>query len=323
MANRTIVTFGSDGFRDWVSFPDGRTFNLGSVSVLKFVVELARNQTEARRSLNTFLANQSATLAVRMDELEHLIAPKRARWAGIENTLIPLGSQTDLTQGVAMAEDVNTLQSSHEHGEGCRCKAAAYDADMAKELEVYLDNEMSLQGQRRNIMKKLLKSGSFDVKDATREFEHWVETGAKSYAREFNEDPKKFSRDLVKDLAEKMAKSTKKAVDSGEWDHLKSASEDDQEEQTKQADDHTALINEGIAHAIMAKVEKAFEIVAASREDVTPIAKYASVAKNDLHRISSELSALLEASDLADPAAMPALLDLSKKADHVLNYFAR
>lgn len=359
MANRTLVTFGTDGFRDWVTLPDGRTFNLGSVSVLNFVVGLARGQREARKALDTFLANQQATLAVRLADLQLLLAPKKSRWAGLEETLIPpetrmamddnakalfqsrlaavegalyqlqVGTAKGAEEGPRVLETVRAMLAmvapkpqEHVHTDNCRCRktAASYDEDMLRELEVYLDNEMSLQMQRRTILKKLLKGGEYDVKEAAKAFEGWVEAGAKSYAREFNEDPKKFPKELVKDLAEKFARSHKKAVDAGEYDHLKSAADEPEQEPKEapaEAKEAAIFANEGIAHTVLHKVEKAHEAVVASTS------KYAADANHDLVRIASALTELLEGSDLSDPAVRPQLVELAKKAEHVLNFFVR
>jgi len=350
MADHILVTFGSDGFRDWVSLPDGRTFNMGSVSVLNFVVGLARNSHEARLALDTFLANQQATLAVKLAELQLLLAPKKARWAGLEETSIPSDSRmaphrgmhmdpvtmTLLQSRLASVEDVlhrlevGSLSASdvsdgllgsvramlamvspvQSEPEGLQKVAASYDEDMLRELEVYLDNEMSLQAQRRTILKRLIRGGRYDLKEAATAFEDWVEAGAKSYAKEFDEDPKKFPRELVKDLAMKMAKLHDKAVTNGEWDHLKSAAEDTPGGQG-------ALVNEGLAYAVLAKIEQAHSAVLDSKS------RFASLANEDLSRISTNLVSVLDVSDLGGSTTHMALLDLSKKTDHVLSHFSR
>lgn len=355
MAHRTLVTFGSDGFRDFVTLPDGRTFNLGSVSVLNFVVGLARNGFEAKRALDTFLAKQQATLAVQMPQLEELLAPRRARWATLEETLIPSDPRTSVGQGMELTKahfesrlaslenDLHRLEHGgvkleealprvQEAVQGLVAvasppspepKTAAIDEDLQKELEVYLDNEGSLQAQRRQILKKLVSDEKYDLKEAAREWEKWVDAGAKAYSREFDTDPKQFSEELKDSLAKKLAQETKKAIEDGMYDHLKAASVEGQEpEAPKQAADdllaeEVALLNEGIAHAVMAKVEKALEAVTSSTS------KFASQGQLDLHRIASDLTDLLREADMSSTDARSVLLDLSKKADHVLNYFAR
>jgi hypothetical protein len=96
---RQIVTIGTDGFRDYVRLPDGRVFNLGTVSILNFVVELARNAASAKRALDTFLDTQEASLAVDIEAMQVLLAPRRARWAVHDNGLIPPVSRTPLGTG--------------------------------------------------------------------------------------------------------------------------------------------------------------------------------------------------------------------------------
>jgi hypothetical protein len=244
-------------------------------------------------------------LAVAEDSLHHL---EHGEAKAAEETPRLLNTVREL---LAMVEPSTQVIAEG----GTPVTAAAYDEDMLRELEVFLDNEMSLQAQRRSVLKKLLQT-DYDLKEASKAFEGWVEAGAKAYSREFNEDPKKFTKELVRDLAEKFVKSHKKAVDNGEYDHLKSASEE-QQEQPKEASEHMVLINEGIAHAVLAKVQKAHEAVQSSKS------RFASVANGDLARISSSLVETLDRSDLSEPSVRTVLLDLSKRADHVLNYFSR
>lgn len=312
MSKRTLVTYGTDGFRDFVNLPDGRSFNLGSLSVLNLVAGLARSVKEARRSLDTFLEKRESTLAVDLDGLFTLLEPKRARWAGIENPLIePSGKDFE------MLSLINTrLASLRENAAMGSEKTAAIDVDMLEELEVYLDNEPRLQAQRRKVLKEILAS-EMDAKTLQGAWYDWVQAGAKAYVKEFDADPKSFSSDLIMHLAGKLANQTAKSLKNGEFAHLKSANEIDiLDETAKTASEEEALVNEGIAHAVLAKVETTLKVLSASSN------KHASLGKADLHRISSELTSLLDAKDLSDPTVRASLLDLTKKADHVLAFFA-
>jgi uncharacterized membrane protein YukC len=88
-----------------VVLPEGYTYNLGSVSVLKLVTSLAPNNRAARAALNEFLSKDSTKLAVDLDDLSVLLAPKKARWAALKSdtssiehvirTPVPRGSYMD------------------------------------------------------------------------------------------------------------------------------------------------------------------------------------------------------------------------------------
>lgn len=110
-----IVTVGSDGFRDFVVLPDGRTHTLGTVSVLKLITSLVSSGGLMRQALDTFLRNKEASFAVDIDALMKLLAPKRARWAGHENRLIQPISRTLLgasmnKQAQAVADHVASVE---------------------------------------------------------------------------------------------------------------------------------------------------------------------------------------------------------------------
>lgn len=77
----SLVTVATDGFRDYVELPDGRSLNLGSVSVLKLISSLARDLRAARRALTTFLETDRAVFRANLIALENLLQPRRARWA--------------------------------------------------------------------------------------------------------------------------------------------------------------------------------------------------------------------------------------------------
>lgn len=108
MAQRTLVTVATDGFRDYVDLPDGRQVNLGSVSVLKLVSSLVRGSYECRRALDTFLKKKQAIIAVDLHALEDMLKPKRARWAAYDDPFIPTVS---VQQGRGASMDPDTAQA--------------------------------------------------------------------------------------------------------------------------------------------------------------------------------------------------------------------
>jgi hypothetical protein len=77
---RLLVTIGTDGNTDWVKTPDGFRYNLGPVSVLRFVSNLV-NGRAARKVLEGFLSNGEAMTNVDEERMWTLLAPHRARWS--------------------------------------------------------------------------------------------------------------------------------------------------------------------------------------------------------------------------------------------------
>lgn len=108
MAQRTLVTVATDGFRDYVDLPDGRQVNLGSVSVLKLVSSLVRGSYECRKALDTFLKKKQAVIAVDLYALEDMLKPKRARWAAHNDPFI---STVSVQQGRGASMDSDTAQA--------------------------------------------------------------------------------------------------------------------------------------------------------------------------------------------------------------------
>lgn len=76
-----LVSVGTDGVTDWVKTPDGQRFNLGPVSVLRFVTKLSRGQNHTRRTLDRFLKEGEVLLSVDEGAMWELVKPQRARWA--------------------------------------------------------------------------------------------------------------------------------------------------------------------------------------------------------------------------------------------------
>lgn len=77
---RLLVTIGSDGTTDWVKTPDGYRYNLGPISVLRFVSNLVPTRA-ARKVLNGFLSEGEAVASVDEEGMWRLLAPHRARWS--------------------------------------------------------------------------------------------------------------------------------------------------------------------------------------------------------------------------------------------------
>lgn len=77
---RLLVTIGSDGTTDWVKTPDGYRYNLGPVSVLRFVSNLVPTRA-ARKVLDGFLSEGEAVANVDEEGMWRLLAPHRARWS--------------------------------------------------------------------------------------------------------------------------------------------------------------------------------------------------------------------------------------------------
>jgi len=113
MGARLLVTIGSDKATNWVRTPDGQKFNLGSVSVLNFVVKACLGGSrKAREVLNKFLKGEEVMLRVDEDRLWSLLAPRRSRWA-VAHPFIPTDRQT--SQGKTMDTISSDLDNILQH----------------------------------------------------------------------------------------------------------------------------------------------------------------------------------------------------------------
>lgn len=89
-----LVTVGTDGVTDWIKLPSGERLNLGAVSILRAVAELAPSGKAARRTLDTFLKDGEAFLSVNEEALWTLLKPKRARWSSGDGPFMPPDQRT-------------------------------------------------------------------------------------------------------------------------------------------------------------------------------------------------------------------------------------
>lgn len=106
MAQKALVTVGTDGLSDWVRTPDGVKYMLGSVSVLKFVTELAVGSRSAKQTLDTFLAEGESMLTVDLERMWELLKPHRARWSSGRSIplILPSNRTPSHRQGRTMAD---------------------------------------------------------------------------------------------------------------------------------------------------------------------------------------------------------------------------
>lgn len=105
---RTLVTIGSDGVTDWVKTPDGFRYNLGPVSVLRFVSSLVPVRS-ARSVLDGFLENGEVVTSVDEERMWGLLAPHRARWSSDASPSMPSGEWA--VQGQDSARHAETLRN--------------------------------------------------------------------------------------------------------------------------------------------------------------------------------------------------------------------
>jgi hypothetical protein len=115
-----MVTFGTDGFVDFVQMPDGQKYTLGPVSVLKLVSNLTRSARVARQTLDSFLRDKQVMMAVDLDRLWSLLPFKRSRYSStnplmgrpnhrpsaLENTMLKSASYDTFAAHVELAEEI-------------------------------------------------------------------------------------------------------------------------------------------------------------------------------------------------------------------------
>jgi hypothetical protein len=224
-------------------------------------------------------------------------------------------------------------------------KAAAVDDTVKEELDLYIENDGRMYKSKLRTLGSLVrkkKEGKYNSSLAVKLWLLWVTEGTKMYFREFPETPKDtFSKELCLSLAKEIEQREEKRIDLGEYEGMKFASqeqqedsqeeqegqdkkaseeeqEDTQEQQEKEASISITAsdISEALAHSVMAKVEAALKVVESSDKANT------LVAKKDLGRITSDLTKLIEASDLNDESIQNPLKRLAGMADQVHSYFA-
>ncbi len=318
--SRTLVTIATDGFRDYVSLPNGDTINLGTTSVLKLITEVVPFSADIRKALDTFLAKGTVTLAADQSTLLKVLRPKKSRWAAYENRFIPVGIQdpngvwnsmsTDLfSSKLASLETLVELGISDDTTTRvarqlvAALRVAAVDADAKRELDLFIENEGRLAAKKESILTNLLrklKSDSYNHSQAPKLWMHLVDEGAKMYAKEMGSGDAKylFPKELRESLAKDMADSELELMKNGEYDHLKKAS---------------SLV-EAQVETVVGQVETALQVVETSPKANTHL------AKKDLHIIATKLAAMV--SEDAGPEVTAGLEDLAEKVAKIQSHFA-
>lgn len=319
--SRTLVTIATDGFRDYVSLPNGDTINLGTTSVLKLITEVVPFSADIRKALDTFLAKGTVTLAADQSALLKVLRPKKSRWAAHENRFIPVGIQdpngvwnsmsTDLFNSklasletlVELGIDEDTTRVARQLVAALR--VAAVDADAKRELDLFIENEGRLAAKKESILTNLLrklKSDSYNHSQAPKLWMYLVDEGAKMYAKEMGSgigDAKNlFPKELRESLAKDMADNELELMKNGEYDHLKKASSS----------------VEAQVETVVGQVETALQVVETSPKANTHL------AKKDLHIIATKLAAMV--SEDAGPEVTAGLEDLAGKVAKIQSHFA-
>lgn len=108
-----LVTIGTDGYTNWVRLADGQKFNLGTISVLKFVTKLMSSR-HARQVLAAFNQDGEALLSVNLDQMWEVLKPQRARWAHSSLFMPNVGTMKNLDMALRTAEThlVELVQAS-------------------------------------------------------------------------------------------------------------------------------------------------------------------------------------------------------------------
>jgi hypothetical protein len=207
----------------------------------------------------------------------------------------------------------------------------------------------------KNIMRKK-KRGVYDPSLAPKLWLYWVDNGAVAYVKKggINTPGKKyFPIELRRALAEQIAKSEEKMIEDGDYSSIKVAGDEQDQGQVDQVQGKEAgedkdegedkkkslppwlekkeastpvyyklaaadvpVINEALAHSVMAKIDLALGVVDTSTK------KNAHLAKSDLNKISSQLSTLITGADLGDPTLCTPLKELAVMADKIHTHFS-
>lgn len=128
-----VVTFGTDGFVDYVQMSDGQKFTLGSVSVLRLISSLVPLRS-MRTALDTFLADKQVMLSVDLDKMWDLLPFQRARYSsvsgthmGTTNPLMYTPDRSSRETDMLKTASYDTFTSNVELAEDIVAKVAATD----------------------------------------------------------------------------------------------------------------------------------------------------------------------------------------------------
>jgi hypothetical protein len=98
------VTISTDGLRDFVVLPEGVKLILGPISMAKLVATCVSSRAMARRALDEFLKFGEAMVAIDLDKFDVLVQPRRARWSST-SSLIPRERRSpSIMEGMNMAQ---------------------------------------------------------------------------------------------------------------------------------------------------------------------------------------------------------------------------
>jgi len=216
------------------------------------------------------------------------------------------------------AEQDWSVTASVKWNEGDGSWTANGEGDFIKKVTI---TEIKGPGIPLYVLKLTTEKGEFKYKkeykklnDAKKDGETWVksdEDGASLILTDFKKVASQGQDQQGQDEQEAPEEQAKQAQDQ----------QQDQQGQDKEASlrissEEVLVINEALAHSVMAKVESALKVVEASGLPGT------QVAKKDLNTISIKLAKLVEASDLKNPSLRSDLTKLASMADKVHSHFA-
>jgi len=147
MAGRTLVTVGSNGVTDWVKTPDGQSFNLGPVSVLRFISKLV-GRSQAKRALDTFLASGETMLSVDEDLMWAILTPRRAIFtAHVSPSMAPQDRK-----GETMSTIVDDLTAIETHIAALNEAASKKASNLSSGVEILfkMANKIKSPNQSKN-----------------------------------------------------------------------------------------------------------------------------------------------------------------------------
>lgn len=205
-----------------------------------------------------------------------------------------------LTQSLLPSRSVTASQPSS--------KTAAVDDVALRELQLFMENDSALDRQKVAILHDVLadmKANEYNPKSGAKHWLPWVDKGAKEFARENDVDAgKMFPKPLREELARNFAASFAKAIQNGEYDHLKTSD--------KKASEEAHALGVALTH----KIGRSLEILDTCKDGCPPL------VASDLHRIASDLREIVSSGGTAE-GSKDSLLTLTRRADHVLSYVTR
>ena len=156
--------------------------------------------------------NRKGQVVVKKKDLKRAEKKLKKEFGGKFKTLLPK----------LVGESIQKQRTAWEVVSKARARIIeAVDAEAARELYLFMQNERSLMRQRDSIIKNIsrkMKSGKYDHKQAPKLWMYWVDNGAKEYDKLYSSPgAKTFDKDTKMSVAIQLADEYKAEIELGNY----------------------------------------------------------------------------------------------------------